>query len=153
MNSSYIYIYISAVKRLIAINRIQNKFFYIVCVCTVYIYYVYINTHTCMFIFKKNMLRLYIKYIYTLYQLYKYIHLNTCKYFQNRCCMCVCLYIHNKYTQYTHMFCKQKLIFWMRLIMINHLTALIHFYISIDIFPILYDIDIYYDICLPSVGK
>uniref|UniRef100_A0A8C1ER38 Nicotinate phosphoribosyltransferase n=1 Tax=Cyprinus carpio carpio TaxID=630221 RepID=A0A8C1ER38_CYPCA len=35
-----------------------------ICVYTVYIYYVYINTHTCMYIFKKNMLCLYIKYIY-----------------------------------------------------------------------------------------
>ncbi len=58
----------SAVKWLIAINRIQNKSFCLhsICVCTVYIYYVYINTHThtCMYIFKKNMLHLYIKYIY-----------------------------------------------------------------------------------------
>ncbi len=28
-----------------------------------YIYYVYIKTHTCMYIFKKNMLRLYIKLV------------------------------------------------------------------------------------------
>ncbi len=57
----YIYIYISAVKRLIVINRIQNKSFslYNICVCTVYIYYLYINTHTCMYIFQKNMLCLY----------------------------------------------------------------------------------------------
>ncbi len=25
--------------------------------------------------------------------------------------MCVYLYIHNKYTQYTHILCKQKLLF------------------------------------------
>ncbi len=33
-------------------------------------------------------------------------------------CTCVYLYIHNKYTQYTHIgiLCKQKLLFWMRLI-------------------------------------
>ncbi len=38
----------SAVKRLIAINWIQNKRFGLhnMCVCTVYIYYVHINTHT-----------------------------------------------------------------------------------------------------------
>ncbi len=42
-----IYIYISAVKWLIMINRIQNIFFVcIIYVCFVYIYYVYINTHT-----------------------------------------------------------------------------------------------------------
>ncbi len=50
----------SAVKWFIMINRIQNN----ICVLTVYIYYVYINTHTCMYIFKKNMFCLYIKYIY-----------------------------------------------------------------------------------------
>ncbi len=37
-----------AVKRLIEINRIQNKSFCLhnICVCSVYIYYVYINPHT-----------------------------------------------------------------------------------------------------------
>ncbi len=45
----------------------------------------------------------------------------TCKYFQNIYCMCVYLYMHNKYTQYTR---KQKLLFWMRLIAIKRLTAL-----------------------------
>ncbi len=56
----------SAVKRLIAINRIQNKSFCLhnIRVSTVYIYYVYINTNTCMYIFKKNMFCLYIKYIF-----------------------------------------------------------------------------------------
>ncbi len=46
----YIYIYISAVKQLIAINHIQNKSFCLhnMCVYTVYIYYEYINAHTCM---------------------------------------------------------------------------------------------------------
>ncbi len=38
--------------------------------------------------------------------------------------MCLYLYIHNKYTQHTHILCKQKCLFWMRLITINHLTAL-----------------------------
>ncbi len=37
----YYLIFISAVKRLIVINSIQNKVFvYIIYVCTVYIYYV-----------------------------------------------------------------------------------------------------------------
>ncbi len=56
------YIYLiktSAVKLLIAINRIQNKILF-TCVYTVYIYYAYINTHTCMYIFKKYKLCLYI---------------------------------------------------------------------------------------------
>ncbi len=57
---------ISGVKRLIAINRIHNIHFCLhnICVCTVYIYYVYINTNTCMYIFKKNMLCLYMKYLF-----------------------------------------------------------------------------------------
>ncbi len=41
--------------------------------------------------------------------------------------MHVCAFIyrlHNTYTQYTHILCKQTLLFWMRLIVINHLTAL-----------------------------
>ncbi len=49
--------------------------------------------------------------------------------------MCFYLYIHNKYTQYTHILCKQKLLFWMRLFAINHLTALIYIqYIYIYIY-------------------
>ncbi len=42
-----IYIYISAVKWLIMINRIQNKSFCLhhTCKCTVFIYYVYKYTH------------------------------------------------------------------------------------------------------------
>ncbi len=58
-----------------------------------------------MYIFKKNMLRLYIKYISILYKLYEY-----------------------KYNTHTHEFCKKKYMFWMRLIVINHLTALIYIY-------------------------
>ncbi len=38
----------------------------------------------------------------------------------------MCIYRHNKYTQYTHILCEQKLLFWMRLIAINGLTALIN---------------------------
>ncbi len=47
-----IYIYISVVKQLITINRIQNN--NLVIVCTVYIYYVYINTHKCMYTLQKK---------------------------------------------------------------------------------------------------
>ncbi len=45
--NTHINIYISAVKRLIVINHIQNKSFCLhnICMCTVYIYYLYINTH------------------------------------------------------------------------------------------------------------
>ncbi len=34
-------------------------------------------------------------------------------------CVFIYLYIHNKYTQYTHIFVN-KLLFWMRLVGINH---------------------------------
>ncbi len=30
-----------------------------ICMCTVYIYYVYINTNTCMYTFKKNVMFIY----------------------------------------------------------------------------------------------
>ncbi len=92
---------ISAGQRFIVINCIQNKIFCVhnICVCAVYIYYVYINTHTCMYIFNTNILCLYIKHLYI------YINdmnKNTCKYFLNIYCICVSLYLHNKYTQHTH---------------------------------------------------
>ncbi len=44
--------------------------------------------------------------------------------FQNVYCMCVNLYIHNKYTQNTYQLCKQNFI----LDAINHLTALVLLY-------------------------
>ncbi len=65
-------VYISAGQQLILINRIQNKSFclYNTCVCTVYIYYVYIKTHI-QYIFRKY-LHVYI-YINIIYIIYKYI--------------------------------------------------------------------------------
>ncbi len=54
-NNILIIIITSAVIRLIAINHIQNKSFCLhICMCAVIIYYVYINTHTCMYIFQKK---------------------------------------------------------------------------------------------------
>ncbi len=44
--------------------------------------------------------------------------------------MGVFIYIHNTYTQYTHM--QTKLLFWMQLITINCLTALFFLYIYIS---------------------
>ncbi len=44
-------------------------------------------------------------------------------------CVCIYIYIHiiNVHsTVHTHILCKQKLLFWMRLIEINRLTALIY---------------------------
>ncbi len=70
----YIYYeYISAAKRLIAINRIQNKSF---CLCNIWvcIYYVYIKTHTYSIYFEYiyMYLQVYIK-ICIIYIIYKYI--------------------------------------------------------------------------------
>ncbi len=59
-----------------------------------------------MYIFKKNMLCLFMKCIYNIN------YINTCKYFQ-KYTVCVRIYIDNKYTQYTHILCKQKRLFWM----------------------------------------
>ncbi len=68
---------ISAVKRLIVINRIQNKGFCLhnICVCTVYIYYVYINTNTCMYIFRKKICYVYILNSFTYNIIYINIHM------------------------------------------------------------------------------
>ncbi len=58
-----------------------------------------------MYIFKENMLCLYIKYIYKL----NYMNINKYMWiFLNIYCMGVYLYIHNKYTQYTHMYYVNK---------------------------------------------
>ncbi len=52
-----------------------------------YVYYVYINTDTCVYL-----------YLYIIYIIYKYL---ICK--SNMfSLMCVFIYTHNKYTQYTH---------------------------------------------------
>ncbi len=51
-------------------------------------------------------------YIY----IYIYIHTHTHA--------CVCIYIYIIYTAHIHILCKQILLFWMRLIVINRLTAL-----------------------------
>ncbi len=56
----------SAEQWLITINYIQNKSFCvhnIGCVCTLYIYYVYINTHACIHL-RKNICYVYILNIF-----------------------------------------------------------------------------------------
>ncbi len=74
---------ISAVKRLITINHIQNKSFCLhnICVCTVYIYYVYANTHTCNIYFENiyKDLHVYISIviIYIIYTYIKYINITS----------------------------------------------------------------------------
>ncbi len=49
------------------INRIRNKglCWHTVCVCTVYIYYVYIDTHTQVYTNEK-----YVRFIYKIFTLY-----------------------------------------------------------------------------------
>ncbi len=81
------YAKISAGQRLIMINRIQNKSVCVhnIYVCTVYIYYVYINTHAC--IYWRKMCYVYILNIF-IYNI-NYMNINiycTCKY--------MCLYIN-----------------------------------------------------------
>ncbi len=135
----YNIVFFSAVKWLIAINHIQNKSYCLhnICVCAMYIYYVYINTHTCMYIFKKNILCLYIFNIF----IYDIIYLNINIYMEifSKYMLYVCLYIYiiNIHSTHIHILCKQKLLFWMRLIVINRLTAQILIFFLKTIFNIL----------------
>ncbi len=66
------FIYFSAFKRLIAINRIQNKSFCLhnICLCTVYLLCVYKSTHACIYL--RIFLYLYTKSIYNI----NYININ-----------------------------------------------------------------------------
>ncbi len=97
-------------------NRIQNKCFCLhnKCICNVFIYYVYINTHTHT---------VYILKIFTCIRIYIIIFYIICKYILHINITFFLKYIHNKYTQYTHISCKQKCLFWMRSIVINCLTV------------------------------
>ncbi len=90
----------SAVKRL---NAYKIKVFVcIICVCSTFIYYAYINAHTSMYIFR-NMLRLYIKYII-------YMNINIYMSILSKYMLYVCLIyvnaynIYNKYTQSTQIY-------------------------------------------------
>ncbi len=80
----------SAVKRLIAINRIQNKSFCLHNICV---------------------------YLLCLYK-YTFIYLRKISYVC--ICMSVYLYRHNKDTQYRHIYYVNKNLFWMRLIIWQH---------------------------------
>ncbi len=57
--------------------------------CIVSIYYVYINTHTCMYIFQKNLFFC-IKYIYNI----NYMNINIDMYMFSKYILYVCLYIY-----------------------------------------------------------
>ncbi len=91
------------------------------CVCSVYIYYVYINTHTYSIYFENIYMSIFI--IHIIYIINKYI---SCKHITY--CMCVSLYIHNKYTQYTYIYYVNTTFI---LDAINYLTALVLFNLRI----------------------
>ncbi len=122
---------INAVKQLIVINRIQNKGFCLhnICMCTVHIYCVYINTHTYSKYFENIYMYIFIFLYYTLYIFNKY------NIFLKYIHACVCIYIYTV-TVHTHILIKQNLLFWMWLIMINRLTALsaTYHYCEIELF-------------------
>ncbi len=87
-----------------------------------YIYYVYINANTCMFRFKKSVVYILNIFLYNI-NIYMFIHVNIFKTYT----VCVYLYIHYKYTQYIYIYYVNNFfLFWMRLIAINNLTALIY---------------------------
>ncbi len=65
-------------------------------------------------------------FLYIFYIIYKYKQNIFLKYIH----ACVCIYIYIINTDSIHILCKQKLLFWMWLIPINHLTALMYVYIQ-----------------------
>ncbi len=109
--------FITAVKRLIA-SKIKVFFIYHTCVCIVYIYYVFINTDTYSVYFENIYVFACIHFIHIIYIIYTYRLLNIQIYFfllkYIHACVCIC----------THIYYVNKNLFWMRLIVINWLTAL-----------------------------
>ncbi len=124
-------IYISAVKRLIVINRIQNKVLVYIIYVYVYCVYVYINTHI-QYIFWKY-IHILIFYIY----IYIYIYM----------CVCVCVYmyiyiyihihIHTHTHTHTHIYtytyvyiymymCVYSIIFYIRSFQVEKRTLVRH---------------------------
>ncbi len=97
----------SAVKILITINRIQNKCFCLhnICVYCVYLLCIYKYTHACI---SEN------NYVYTLnifiYNI-NYMNINKDMEIFSKHILYVYLYIQNKYTQNTHILCKQNIYF------------------------------------------
>ncbi len=105
------HLFISAVKHLIAINRIQNKSFCLHNICVLFIYYVYINTHTYSIYFENIYMYIHLfTYIIYIFFFLKYIH----------ACVCV-IYIFNIWVVcFIYLLCKQKLLFWMWIIVWQH---------------------------------
>ncbi len=85
-----------------------------------------------MYIYFENISMYFHVYIYILIIdiIYKYFKCINLKFFLNIYMHVLFLYIYIIiYTVHTHILCIQKLLFWMRLIAINRLTALIYIYI------------------------
>ncbi len=105
-NMNRIIIIFSAVKLLIAINRIQNKSLYlqIICVSTVYMYYAYINTLIqYIYIFGKYWhVYIYINIIYNINKIYLIYKREI--FFLNiyPVCVCIHLYIINVHNTHTY---------------------------------------------------
>ncbi len=80
-----LYVFICAVKRLIVINRIQNKVFvYIIYVCALCIFIMYIKIHKHAYIYLRKICYVYKLsiFIYNLTYMNKnYIHVNICIFF------------------------------------------------------------------------
>ncbi len=66
--------------------------------CAVYIYYVYIITHTCMYISEQNVVYVLNIFIYNIKYEYKYRHVNIFKIHT----VCVCIYIYINIHRTTH---------------------------------------------------
>ncbi len=99
----------SAVKQLITINHIQNKSFclHYIYMCTVYIYYVYINTHRYSMNFENNLS----VYIYIFIFLHFILYINIFNIYCKHNIFFLNIYMHVFvfiYTQYTHIYYVNK---------------------------------------------
>ncbi len=86
------------------------------CVLCIFIMYIEIDTHVCIYVRKICYICILNKCIYT----FNYMNINIyCT------CVCVCIYVYiiNIHITHTYIICKQKLLFWMWLIATNRLIA------------------------------
>ncbi len=87
-------------------------FVYLLCIYkSTHIQYIYFENFTCIYLYSDNLL--YINIFNIQIYVLKFLH------------ACVCIYIYIYIYIYNIHICERKLLFWMRLIKINHLTALI----------------------------
>ncbi len=98
------------------------------CVYCVYLLCIYINTHSCMYTFHKNMLCLYFKFIYNI----NYINTNIDNIFKiYTVCMCIYIYIIHLHRRHTYIKQTKTVIFCMRLIVWQHYFKFSYFYLSV----------------------